>query len=183
MGYEYHFGIIGVLFNGRTGSLTAAAYWVAQILGSFILQGFLDWGAMTRQRRMYMSLAGIIAYVAVTWAFGGYVQYCFGVSSDKQALDFAGELRSPIPAMLCLFASFLLGVFAKSYVLDYWVNIALILLLIAPTFLAVRSIFSSDDQESCRKQAAAGDLDGSDSQSSSSGNASGISDGEVVVAV
>merc|ERR1711972_377329 len=79
--YEYHFGIIGVLFNGRTGSLTAAAYWVAQILGSFILQGFLDWGAMSRQRRMCMSLAGIIAYVAVTWALGGYVQYSFGVSS------------------------------------------------------------------------------------------------------
>merc|ERR1712217_285106 len=102
--YEYHFGIIGVLFNGRTGSLTAAAYWVAQILGSFILQGFLDWGAIPRQRRMNMSLAGIVAYVAVTWSFGGYVQYCFGVASDKQALDFAGELRSPIPAMLCLFA-------------------------------------------------------------------------------
>merc|ERR1712060_690698 len=217
--YEYHFGIIGVLFNGRTGSLTAAAYWVAQILGSFILQGFLDWGALSRQRRMYISLTGILAYVAITWAFGGYVQYSFRVSSDKQALDFAGELRSPISAMIGLFAwgfvdsfvqvwsywvmgqlsdqpeelacftafyklwqnagafaSFLLGVFVKSYTLDYWVNIALILLLIAPTFLAVRSIFAGDDQVSNQKQAMAGDLKDCNLQNSCSGSATSISD-------
>merc|ERR1712203_189144 len=217
--YEYHFGIIGVVFNGRTGSLTATSYWVAQILGSFILQGFLDWGAMSRQRRMYMSLTGILAYVAFTWAFGGYVQYSFRVSSDKQALDFAGELRSPISAMIGLFAwgfvdsfvqvwsywvmgqlsdqpeelacftafyklwqnagafaSFLLGVFAKSYVLDYWVNIALIVLLIAPTFLAVRSIFSGDDKVSCQKQAATGDMDDSATSISDSSDVSKVSD-------
>merc|ERR1712187_878044 len=173
---------------------------------------------------MYISFACIVAYIAMSWMFGGCIQYYYGVSSVKQALDFAGDMQSPIPAMICLFlwgfvysfvqvwsywvmgqlsdqpeelacftafyklwqnagafTSFLLGVFVKSYVLDYWVNIALILLLIAPTFLAVRSIFSSDDQESCRKQAAAGDMDGTDSQAS--GNAPSMSDGEAVVTV
>merc|ERR1712039_900947 len=153
---------------------------------------------------MGMSFAGIVAYVVVSWVFGGYIQYYFGVSSEKQALDFAGESRSPIPAMICLFvwgfvdsfvqvwsywvmgqlsdepeelacftafyklwqnagafASFLMGVLIKNYEIDYWVNIGLILMLIAPTFLAVRSIFTGDDQVLCQKQAAACDTDDS----------------------
>merc|ERR1712203_659910 len=164
---------------------------VAQILGSFILQGFLDWNAWSRQKRMYISFACIVAYIAMSWMFGGCIQYYYGVSSVRQALDFAGEMQSPIPAMICLFlwgfvdsfvqvwsywvmgqlsdqpeelacftafyklwqnagafASFLLGVFVKNYTLDYWVNIALILLLIAPTFLA--SGASSLATERCR---------------------------------
>merc|ERR1712050_526460 len=151
---------------------------------------------------MYKSLVGIAAYVAVTWAFGGYIQYSFGVSSSKQALDFAGEMRSPIPAMICLFvwgfvdsfvqvwsywvmgqlsdepeelacftafyklwqnagafASFLLGVFAKSYVLDYWVNIAMIVLLVAPTFLAVRSMPLGAEQARSQKAANSSNAD------------------------
>merc|ERR1712060_599241 len=207
--YEYHFGIIGVLFNGRTGSLTAAAYWVAQILGSFVLQGFLDWNAWSRQSRMYISFACIIAYIAVSWMFGGCIQYYYGVSSVKQALDFAGEMRSPIPAMICLFfwgfvdsfvqvwsywvmgqlsdepeelacftafyklwqnagafASFLLGVIAKSYVLDYWVNIAIILFLIVPTFLAVRSMPFGAEEAGSRKAAASSSADETMSQQS-----------------
>merc|ERR1712113_1205079 len=168
--------------------------------------------AWSRQNRMYISFACIAAYIAVSWMFGGCIQYYYGVSSVKQALDFAGEMQSPIPAMICLFlwgfvdsfvqvwsywvmgqlsdqpeelacftafyklwqnagafASFLLGVFAKSYTLDYWVNIALIVLLIAPTFLAVRSIFTGDDQVSSQKQAAAGVVLDSDFQNSCSG--------------
>jgi len=38
------------------------------------------------------------------------------------------------------FSSFLLGVFAGSYVVDFWTNIALLLALIGPTFLAMRSV-------------------------------------------
>merc|ERR1712048_1025250 len=51
--YAYHFGVIGALFNGRTGSLSAATYWLAQILGSIVLQAFLDWGRSTTAQRMY----------------------------------------------------------------------------------------------------------------------------------
>merc|ERR1712113_501851 len=174
--------------------------------------------AWSRQNRMYISFACIVAYIALSWMFGGCVQYYYGVSSVKQALDFAGEMQSPIPAMICLFAwgfvdsfvqvwsywvmgqlsdqpeelacftafcklwqnagafaSFLLGVFAKSYVLDYWVNIVLIVLLIVPTLLAVRSIFSGNDLSSGQKGAAPGDMDDSSSQSSCSDNACGTS--------
>merc|ERR1712203_335385 len=168
-----------------------------------------DWGAVSRKCRMYLSLGGIIAYVAITWAFGGYIQYSFGVSPDKQALDYAGELRSPIPAMIGLFvwgfvdsfvqvwsywvmgqlsdqpeelacftafyklwqnagafASFLLGVFVKNYTLDYWVNIAMIVLLIAPTFLAVRSMPFGAESAASRKGATSSNADESMSQES-----------------
>merc|ERR1712113_528380 len=158
---------------------------------------------------MYISFACIFVYIVASWAFGGFIQYYYGVSSTKQALDFAGEVESPIPAMICLFlwgfvdsfvqvwsywvmgqlsdepeelacftafyklwqnagafASFLLGVLAKSYVLDYWVNITMILLLIVPTFLAVRSMPFGAESAASRKQAAACDTDESSSQGS-----------------
>jgi len=180
--YEYHYGLIGVLFNGRTGSLTAACYWMAQILGSFILQAFLDRGAWSPRRRMLFSFGGIFLYIAASWTFGGVIQYTYGVSTAKQALDLSSNLRSPVPAMLAIFAwgfvdsfvqvwsywvmsqlsdepeelacftafykfwqnagafaSFLLGVFAKSFVVDFWANIGLLLVLVAPTFWAIRS--------------------------------------------
>eukprot|EP00443_Scrippsiella_acuminata_P016662 CAMPEP_0115237970 /NCGR_PEP_ID=MMETSP0270-20121206/36635_1 /TAXON_ID=71861 /ORGANISM="Scrippsiella trochoidea, Strain CCMP3099" /LENGTH=461 /DNA_ID=CAMNT_0002652869 /DNA_START=120 /DNA_END=1505 /DNA_ORIENTATION=+ len=177
--YEYHFGMIGALFNGRTGSLTAALYWIAQILGSFILQAFLDWDGWSLERRMRLSFVGIMTYVAATWTFGGYIQYSYTVSDTIQGLDINGQSKSPIAAMVCLclwgfvdsfvqvwsywmmsqlsdvpeelacftafyklwqnagaFCSFLLGL-QRSYVLSFWVNIALIGLLIPPTSLAI----------------------------------------------
>jgi len=181
--YAYHFGMIGSLFNGRTGSLSAASYWIAQILGAIVLQAFLDWSRPSKAERMYYSFAGIIIYVAVSWACGGYMQYSYNVGDTLQGLDFNGDLRSPLPAMACIFAwgfvdsflqvwsywmmaqlsnepeelacftafyklwqnagafvSFLLGLIPGfTMYWDYWVNVALIILLIAPTLCAIRS--------------------------------------------
>lgn len=100
--YEYHFGVIGALFNGRTQSLTAAMYWIAQIIGSFLLQAFLDWEKLSLKHRMHYSFAGIMIYIGATWGFGGYIHHSFGVSDNPQGLDLAGEARSPALAMLCL---------------------------------------------------------------------------------
>merc|ERR1719343_1549135 len=51
--------------------------------------------------------------------FGGCVQYYYGVSSIKQALDFAGEMQSPIPAMICLFLWGFVDSFVQVW--SYWI--------------------------------------------------------------
>jgi hypothetical protein len=182
--YAYHFGVIGALFNGRTESLTAASYWIAQIFGSILLQALLDWTRLSKTQRMYGSFALIVVYVGISWAFGGYIQYSFEVDDGNlQGLDFNGRRRNPMPAMACIFfwgfvdsfvqvwsywmmaqlssepedlacftafyklwqnagafVSFLLGLMpGYTHYCDYWVNVALILLLIAPTLCAISS--------------------------------------------
>jgi len=116
--YAYHFGMIGSLFNGRTGSLSAASYWIAQILGAIVLQAFLDWSRPSKAERMYYSFAGIIIYVAVSWACGGYMQYSYNVGDTLQGLDFNGDLRSPLPAMACIFAWGFVDSFVQVW--SYW---------------------------------------------------------------
>merc|ERR1740121_1893602 len=116
--YSYHFSIAGILFDGRTASLTMAAYWTAQILGSFLLQGFLDWKAMSREQRLNLSFYFIVAYVAGTWMLGGWVQYSYGITSEVQGLDFAGHSRSPLVAMLCLFLWGFVDSFVQVW--SYW---------------------------------------------------------------
>lgn len=101
--YSYHFGIAGILFNGRTASLTMAAYWAAQILGSFLLQAFLDMSQITRERRLHLSFAFIMTYILATWVLGGFIQYSHAITAEVQGLDFAGHSRSPILAMVGLF--------------------------------------------------------------------------------
>lgn len=115
---QYFFGINGVLFNGRTGSLTSACYWTAQILGSYIMQAYLDRESIPRNRRMRLSFVGILSYVVATWTFCGYIQYSYKISSEKQGLDFAGESESPLPAMVCLFACGFVDSFVQIW--TYW---------------------------------------------------------------
>merc|ERR1712217_700633 len=116
--YSYHFGIIGYLYNGRTASLVSAAYWIAQILGSFILQRFLDFDGMSKRSRGYASFILISLYMAATWTFGGYIQYSFHITNEKQGMDFRSSMQSPWASMLCLF----LWGFVDSFiqVWSYW---------------------------------------------------------------
>jgi len=116
--YSYHFGITGVLFDGRTASLTMAFYWMAQILGSFILQGFLDCERVPREQRLNLSFFLIVAYVVGTWVLGGIVQYSYNITSEVQGLDFAGHSRSPILAMGCLFLWGFVDSFVQVW--SYW---------------------------------------------------------------
>jgi len=132
---------------------------------------------------MYYSFAGIIIYIAGSWAFGGYIQYSYNIDGTLQRLDFNGDLRSPILAMVCMFVwgfvdsfvqvwsywmmaqlsdepeelacytafyklwqnagafvSFLLGIMPGfTMYMEYWVNIALSIMLIAPTVCAINS--------------------------------------------
>lgn len=179
--YSYHFGVVGILLNGRTGSLTMATYWVAQIMGSFLLQGFLDQAHLKLEYRLRMSFLGTLVYITLTWVFGGFVQYGYGVSEEHlQSLDLVGHQRSPWPAMLCIFLwgfvdsfvqvwsywfmtqlssepeelacftafyklwqcagsflAFLASVWFGKYELEFWINIVLIALLVAPTLCAI----------------------------------------------
>jgi len=180
--YAYHFGMIGERLNGRTGSLTAGIYWVSQIIGSVVLQGFLDWDGMSQKRRMYVSFTGILLYVVSSWGIGGYVQCTYDASESYVSLDLASDIKSPLPVMICLFVwgfvdsfvqiwcywmmgqlskepedlacftafykfwqnfgafmSFLLGIWPGSQSVSYWVNVVLIAVLVAPTFLAIRN--------------------------------------------
>jgi len=183
--YAYHFGKIGVLYNGRTASMVSALYWVAQILGSFILQSFLDSNALSMKRRGYISFFAIFVYMVGSWIFGGYVQYDFEVSSNKQGLDFESQIRNPWASILCLFLwgfvdsfvqvwsywmmsqisdvpeelacmtafyklwqnggaflSFLLDAFVPGFepLQAYWTNVVLILCIVPPTMMAIRSV-------------------------------------------
>jgi len=116
--YSYHFGITGILFDGRTASLTMVAYWTAQILGSLLLQGFLDWERFPREKRLHLSFFFILAYVVGTWVLGGFIQYSYGITSEVQGLDIAGHARSPLPAMLALFLWGFVDSFVQVW--SYW---------------------------------------------------------------
>merc|ERR1712048_299214 len=116
--YSYHFGLMGILYNGRTGSLAAALYWIAQIVGSFILQACLDSQKVSKKIRAYGTFIGIVVYMAVTWVYGGYIQYSYDVTGEKQGLDFGSATRSPWDSIICLFLWGFVDSFVQVW--SYW---------------------------------------------------------------
>jgi len=79
---SYRFGAIGLLFNGRTGALAAALYWIFQILASYAMQLFTDSKKLSARTRVKWSFPLVFTYLCISWALMGCIQYLYKLSYD-----------------------------------------------------------------------------------------------------
>jgi MFS family permease len=105
--YTYQFNAVngGGMFTTRTRGMNGTLYWVAQVLGSFLMGRLLDYKHAERKRRAICGLGVLLVATMVIWGGGYAFQETFSRSSVKSLtvsdkIDLADSRRYGGPVVL-----------------------------------------------------------------------------------
>jgi hypothetical protein len=103
--YSYQFNAVNAhLFNLRTRAFNNSIYWLAQMIGSYVIAKLvLDSMRWKRRKRALIGWIVVFFCAELVWLYGFFVQQPFERTDIPSEIDISGGLKYATPAILFFF--------------------------------------------------------------------------------